>query len=264
MGPAPFNEVQLKITEDLDLKTELVGRRMLPVRGYAKRVFSSLPERANSFVCLSPGAQRDLSHSAMAFSITVASILYDRFHVDIENDLKQKQNFLAFNPNLVWGAGRIVLDEFFDLQHVQHLVKVFVSHDLDRMPMPPSIQPSNGQDLPEPEWDRIWRSVSNLSHAILALSALGNPEALEELFISDALLHAQFEFEFQVSIGQMRGRNVIDKNHWYDAVSRLMQGKRSESVGDWTLRERKSQIPFVILSQSIKDHCRTLMRQVRT
>ena len=230
MSSAPFNEIQLTLTEERDTGIDLVGRRMLPVRGYAKRLFSSIPETRGSSTCLGVSAQRDLSQFAAASAIVRASRLYDHLRRHSQNETMHHKSFLASNPYCIEEAAELILDDYFKMDHIQYMARIMESRGITKIPPPASLSGSDGSELPLAEWYRISYHVFQLCCLILAFAAVGDLQVCEDLLISDILL--QDSANFPQAIVDDEGRCVITAHGWYDAMSYLVQGQSTEAEQD--------------------------------
>lgn len=235
MGPAPSKEILLTFGEDRETKVELIGRRMFPVRGYAKRVLSSLIRNFGRSNCLSLDVQYDLSNYAAAFSLIMASNMYDYIHPHSQDGRMHIKNFVASTLNVVLEVARVVLDDYFDLPHIRDIEKDALHQGMHKLPPPSSLLSMDDHRLPDLEWKRIKRSVFDLAQLILAFSSVGQPEICEGMLINDALMYDSFGFDVKMS---EKGKGFeVDKNIWYHTLGFLMQSRHFESPDDQARRE---------------------------
>ena len=262
MGPAPFSEILLTVIDNNDHATELIGRRMVPVRGYAGRLFSSLLQHTNGCIDVGSGAQRELSQYAAAFALTIAPKLYDNIHPRSKDPRMHNRNLLASARQKIMEVASIVLDDYFESSHIQHLTKSTEGESVRRLPCPPSLSSEMGGPGPG-GWNRVRQAILDLAQLILGFASLGDPSVCEELLIGDALLYDTFGFNAQ--LGDHERQIMVGKNIWYNTLGFLLLGKRFETYDeqerrDGTCMPHLVKKPETLLLSRISIRCERLNR----
>ena len=232
-------ELQFELVS-VEEKVELVGRRLLPVQGYAQHLLSSLQEGIHPYKTLTEATQRELAQYAAAFAYSTSSRLFD---TDREVDKKKhSRNFLADDPSLVVGAAKMILGEYFDHDAIVETLKWARSCELNKMPVPSSLShllPTIEQEKQgaKNDWKLIWarhtQVVTTLAQLILAFAAVGDLSQCKNAAIGDVLL----EFYADNYVG--KGDVGVLQNSWFDLVSDLLRGERKKldiDINSWCLR----------------------------
>ena len=189
MGPAKFDEIVLKVKSPEE-GTPILGRRTLPIRGYAKYLLGSLQESSDRPKLLSIAAQKELANYAAAFALktaqearNVATQLKDKILIDCGKDS------LSVNSNQVLQAARVAVHEFFDDDQIDFVFKLMRDFEPCKIKPPSSLAHLDiANEEARLDWVRLRATTLTLARVILTLGAIGDLSCCGECTIGDALL----------------------------------------------------------------------------
>ena len=227
MEPAPFSDVLLTIREDGPSAIEPIGRRMLPIKGYASRLLGSLLAVEGDSECLGNAAQVDLAHYAAALAILVGRNLYDLVTINNKNHIP---NFLRKNPKPILESIELVLDDMYDLQQIQSVTEQLRGAKVMEYPPPSSLSRLNHPHLRQSQWLRLLRSTVDLAHIILTFAAVGDLNVCKDILIGDVNV-----VENEGSLRPLSTWDGISKRSWgandpYSSMAHLLQDSRDTST----------------------------------